>query len=349
MTRTSPYPPATITLPDEDESNLNNTKRAPQARLAHVPGEAPPTVKQQVLRFCSVLVVDIILPVAVYFVLKIWLAPVWALLIGGVPALISVIVKGIWKRSADIAGLLVFVAFAISAVVAATTNNARLLVMEKALVTSVLGLVFVLTLIPVRVTWKGRKRVLRPVIFYMIRQMVPMGAVMVVPVGDGEASVESEGGRDPEGTEAGRRDVVGSDAPQSVPYLNHQSSSTTLHSSSSSSISSHLDSSGQPTDKWNVLWRSSHRIRFDFRFLTALWGILLLVEFAGRLAMVLITAISIDDLVLFANIFFGVVLVVGVVVTVWYGWGMKRRVHEEVARWGLVESEELNVGDDRNV
>lgn len=73
MTRTSPYPPTfTTTIGDgEDDKRV-----APKARLAHVPGEKPLTVKSQILRFCSVLLVDIILPVAVYFILKIWLAPV---------------------------------------------------------------------------------------------------------------------------------------------------------------------------------------------------------------------------------------------------------------------------------
>ncbi|KAJ3038704.1 hypothetical protein HK097_003085 [Rhizophlyctis rosea] len=172
MNRTAPYPPSPN--PPHTPNGSKQKKVAPKARVAHVPGEQPPKIQAQVLRFCSVFIVDIVLPVALYFILKTWLSPVWALLIGGVPALLSVIVKGTIKRSIDIAGLLVFVAFAISAIVAATTSNARLLVMEKALVTSVLGLVFLLTLIPVRITLKGRKRELRPVLFYMIKQMVPM-------------------------------------------------------------------------------------------------------------------------------------------------------------------------------
>jgi len=154
------------------------------------------TVRGQIYHFILVLIFDVGVPLAIYFVLKNYIAAVWALLLAAVPALLMVVVKGIVERRLDVIGLLVFIAFGISGIVAATTGDARILVFEKSLVTSVLGVIFLLTLIPFRCCARRRIRkrydengellkyhepfTLRPILFYLAQEYVPL-SLMVTP------------------------------------------------------------------------------------------------------------------------------------------------------------------------
>ncbi|RKO84630.1 hypothetical protein BDK51DRAFT_37349, partial [Blyttiomyces helicus] len=103
------------------------------------------------------------------------LRQVWALLLAGIPPLFAVIYSAVRHRSIDVVGALVFFAFAVSGIVAAATDNARLLLFEKSLVTSILGVVFLISLAHGSVTWRGRRIAFVPLILIIVKEIMPIG------------------------------------------------------------------------------------------------------------------------------------------------------------------------------
>jgi len=234
------------------------------------------------LPIVATLVMDIVLPVALYFILKKYLEPVWALLIAGAPALIAVILKAILRRQLDIIGLLVFSAFAISGVIAIVTGDPRILVFEKSIVTAVMGVIFGVSLIPIRL--KPRKKgcgpclngfKLKPLMFYLFKQVLPLGTVQV-----GEDIVESQ-------------DI---------------------------------------SNKYDWLYKEIRTFRSVVFFVTLLWSIGFMIEFIGRLAMVL-SPLSLDDVVLYSNVFFAVVIVLLIIVTALYILQLRKPLLAETEKW----------------
>ncbi|PRP83584.1 hypothetical protein PROFUN_09133 [Planoprotostelium fungivorum] len=228
------------------------------------------------------LVMDVVIPVALYFILKAYLQPVWALLIAGAPALLTVILKGIIKRQVDFIGLLVFIAFGISAAIAVVTGDPRILIFEKSIVTAVMGVIFLLTLIPMRIRAHKRgcsicKRgfQLKPFLFYILKQMLPLGTIQI-----GEDVVEG--------------DEIG--------------------------------------NKYDWLYEQIREFRKFIFVTTLLWGIGFFIEFIGRLAMVL-SPLSLDEVVLYANIFFVVVIVILILSTVLYLIYAKKYIQNELEGW----------------
>ncbi|KAG2185915.1 hypothetical protein INT43_002353 [Umbelopsis isabellina] len=129
---------------------------------------------RNIFKVIMMIIMDVALPVLLYFVLKGPLGnPAYALLIGGVPALLMVVFRLIHSRSVDALGILVFLAFLISAVVAFASGDARILTFEKSLVTLILGVGFIITCLPI----KSKKFRLKPFMLLIIKQLVPLGTI----------------------------------------------------------------------------------------------------------------------------------------------------------------------------
>ncbi|KAJ3022413.1 hypothetical protein HKX48_006230 [Thoreauomyces humboldtii] len=331
---------ANLEVPKKSRTRRPHRKeRRESTRKTAVMLKKPPTVGSLIKRFFLMLVVDVILPVVVFFVLKMFISDVWALLIGCVPALLSVIVKLIWYRSVDVIGLLVAVAFAISAVVAAVTSNARLLVFEKSVVTVILGFVFLFTLLPIRGHYKGRLRIMHPMVFTIVSQIVPLGDVEILEetasmgsLSDYTASDTSSIRTSDTANAVPPRDVRGQVHPESSRGdVQPDNSAEELMETNDTSVEKPYEDTPLRCSKWIFLFATSKRMRFDMRLLTAFWGCALIVEFLGRLIMVL-SPLSISNVVLFSNVYFAVVLILGCIITIAYAARMRRRVRKEIAQ-----------------
>jgi hypothetical protein len=129
------------------------------------------TFKHHLPRFVATIVVDIVLPLVIYFALQKYVNPVYALLAAGAPPLVMVIYKAVLHRSFDIIAFLVFFAFIIAGVVAVITKNPIVLLLEKSLVTAVLSLIFGITLIPFQCCHANCN--LRPLVYYFYEDLLP--------------------------------------------------------------------------------------------------------------------------------------------------------------------------------
>ena len=129
------------------------------------------TFKHHIPRFILTILVDVILPVVIYFSLQKRIKPVYALLVAGTPPLAMVIIKGFISRTFDALGFLVFIAFLISAIVAVITHNPIVLLLEKSIVTGILSIIFALTLLPLSICRKWLHT--KPFDYYFYQDLVP--------------------------------------------------------------------------------------------------------------------------------------------------------------------------------
>ncbi|ORY93573.1 hypothetical protein BCR43DRAFT_416587, partial [Syncephalastrum racemosum] len=111
--------------------------------------------------------IDIGLPLALYYAIRTVLPDVYALLISGIPPFLLVIVKFIYKRRVDILGCLVVVAYVVSAVVSIISGDARAVLLRDSCMTATIGLLFGLSLLPIRTPWFD----VRPLTFLIGQQM----------------------------------------------------------------------------------------------------------------------------------------------------------------------------------
>lgn len=110
---------------------------------------------------------DVALPLALYYILNIWLATVYALIISGIPPLLRVIYLFIRRRRVDILGCIFVVSFILSAVLSLISGDARLALLRDSTTTALISLMFFVTLIPLRTKWFT----VRPLIFLFAQQM----------------------------------------------------------------------------------------------------------------------------------------------------------------------------------
>ncbi|CAF3160633.1 unnamed protein product, partial [Rotaria sp. Silwood2] len=130
------------------------------------------TFKHHIRRFLITILVDLILPLVLYFSLQKRIKSIYALLIAGMPPLIMVIIKGILSRTFDALGFIVFIAFLISAIVALITHNPLILLLEKSIITGILSIIFSLTLIPLQCCQYYFH--IRPLAYYFYQDLVPI-------------------------------------------------------------------------------------------------------------------------------------------------------------------------------
>lgn len=124
-------------------------------------------IYKRMLSFILVLVVDIGLPLALYYSIRTVLADVYALLISGIPPFLFVVVKFIYKRRIDALGCLVVIAYIVSAVISIVTGDARATLLRDSGITATIALLFGLSLLPIRTPWFH----VRPLTFLVGQQM----------------------------------------------------------------------------------------------------------------------------------------------------------------------------------
>ncbi|UJR14255.1 hypothetical protein I4U23_001246 [Adineta vaga] len=135
------------------------------------------TFKHHIPRFILTVLVDIVLPLIIYFALQRHIKPVYALLVASSPPLFMVIFKAILFRTFDALGFLVFLSFTLSAIVAIITRNPIILLLEKSLVTGILSVIFTITLIPLHCCHHRCR--LRPLGYYFYQDLVPTNRAQV--------------------------------------------------------------------------------------------------------------------------------------------------------------------------
>ncbi|KAI9486974.1 MAG: hypothetical protein EXX96DRAFT_517368 [Benjaminiella poitrasii] len=116
----------------------------------------------------TMLVINVGVPLALYYVLKIWLSPLIALILSGIPPLLHVIYTGWKKRRLDILGCIFVVSYTISAVLTVISGDIRLSLLRDSATTALVSLLFFFTLIPLHTRWFT----VRPFIFLVTQQIL---------------------------------------------------------------------------------------------------------------------------------------------------------------------------------
>ncbi|KAL9555593.1 hypothetical protein PS6_002763 [Mucor atramentarius] len=111
---------------------------------------------------------DVGLPLAVYYILKIWLSVLIALILSGIPPLLRVLYVFWKKRHIDILGCVFVFSFILSAVLSIISGDVRLTLLRDSTVTAVISSMFFFTLIPLKTRWF----IIRPMIFLFSQQMM---------------------------------------------------------------------------------------------------------------------------------------------------------------------------------
>lgn len=127
--------------------------------------------RQHVPRFIMTMVIDIVLPLGIFFGLQSFIKPVYALIIAGAPPFIMIIIKAILSRTFDALGFIVLMGFIVSAIIGITTQDPRILLLGQSFVTGTICSIFTITLIPF---YRCHSRLqLRPLAYYLYQDLSP--------------------------------------------------------------------------------------------------------------------------------------------------------------------------------
>lgn len=139
------------------------------------PSEVKSTKKEKFMVYLSIglmLFFEIALPLILYYVLKEFIPEIWALIISGVPPFLVVIYGIISKRRVDTLGVIIIISFIVSAILSSLKNDTRIYLLRESAITGTVGLVFLITLIPIKIgTFK-----MRPIIYYFAKDMQTGGS-----------------------------------------------------------------------------------------------------------------------------------------------------------------------------
>ncbi|CAO3685462.1 unnamed protein product [Umbelopsis ramanniana] len=277
-------------------------------------------------RIATIVIFEVGLPLGLYFGLHQPtgpLSPVWALLVAGCPPLLVVIYNIVVKFKIDGAGLLLVTGFVVAAIVAAVSQNAKVLLLEKSIITGAIGIVFLITLIPFRLTWKGRLYRMRPLTYTLSLQFLPA---------DLTYDVEDDQGVDMPCTLV-RRVNQTHDAEQEEDQIQIQIQMTEITTSNSDSpAKQNVDESmvgaqqQSSRKKFNFEFKNVELPLFEFLYhetptfrlvcilITLVWGVGFLIELGIRLVLIF-TMSDFDRIFLLSNIIFIVALIVCAVST----------------------------------
>ncbi|CAF1280878.1 unnamed protein product [Rotaria sp. Silwood1] len=240
------------------------------------------TFKHHIPRFLTTILVDVILPLVIYFVLQKYIKPVYALLVAGTPPFFMVIFKAISSRTFDALGFLVFIGFIISGIVAIITHNPIILLLEKSLVTGIVSIIFAITLIPFHCCHENCR--LRPLGYYFYQDLIPIN-----------------------------REQIG--LPENL-FINNQESIDEQYSENENEILIHKSSNKQEVAQvyeWIYINCSSFRIACYL--ITSTWAVGLLSEFLSRLILILVH-LSINKLVIYGNVILSTITVICILITI---------------------------------
>jgi len=258
------------------------------------------TFKHHIPRFILTMLVDIILPIIIYYTLQLHIKPVYALLLAGVPPFLMVIFKGILARTFDALAFLVFSGFIISGVIAIITRNAIVLLLEKSTVTGISSIVFGLTLIPVRCC-HHRCRV-RPLAYYFYQDLVPTTRAEIgLPENIFPPEEQQQQQQSPSNPE---EEVL-------IPRLSDKQEVSKVY-------------------EWIYTHCSS--FRFSCYMITGVWSIGLLSEFVVRLILILLH-LSINEIFFYANVILTSVTIVCILLTIMFVMRERKQTIRFIEQW----------------
>lgn len=143
-------------------------------KITDQPDTAPPTFKEKVKNVLIMsrpmlitLVIDVGIPLAIYYISKRYISILIALILSGIPPLLSVIYTFIKRKRLDILGCIFVVSYIVSAVLSLITGDVRLALLRDSTVTALISVMFFVTLIPLKTRWFT----VRPLIFMITQQM----------------------------------------------------------------------------------------------------------------------------------------------------------------------------------
>ena len=263
------------------------------------------TFKHHIPRFLITTLVDIILPLVIYFSLQGYIKPVYALLVASSPPLFMVVFKALWFCTFDALGFLVFITFAISALVAIITRNPIIILLEKSLVTAILSLIFAITLIPLHCC--AHRCRIRPLAYYLYQDLVPTKAA-----------------------ELGLPDTVFNDADEPIDDQYAQ-----LREGLSASDMSNKE---EVTRVYQWIYAHCPPFRYSCYTITSVWSIGFLLEFLTRLGLILIH-LPLSKIVLYSHIILSLITVICIVLTITCITIERKRTLALIERWNISQQQ----------
>jgi hypothetical protein len=240
------------------------------------------TFKHHIPRFCITIIVDIILPLIIYFSLQKYIKPVYALLAASSPPLVMVIFKALCLRTFDALGFLVFITFAISAIVAIITRSPIILLLEKSLVTGIVSLIFAITLIPFHCCHHRCR--LRPLAYYLYQDLVPT-----------------------------TRAEIG--LPENVFNTEHEQIDDQYIQLKEEIARAKLSDKQEVAKVYEWIYAHCPSFRFSCYIMTSIWTVGFLLEFLARLTLILLH-LPINKLVIYAHIILSSITVICIVLSI---------------------------------
>lgn len=236
------------------------------------------TFKHHIPRFLLTLLIDIILPLAIYFTLQKYIKTVYALLLAGTPPLLMVIFKGIWLCTFDALGFLVFITFAVSGLVAIITRNPIVLLLEKSLVTCIISIIFAITLVSFRCCR------IRPLAYYLYQDLVP--------------TTRSELG-----------------LPESIFENENEQIADHYTQLKEDSISIKLSNKQDVNQVYEWIYAHCSSFRFSCYAMTSIWAIGFFFEFLARLILILLH-LPVNKIVLYGHMILSSITVLCIILSI---------------------------------
>ena len=240
------------------------------------------TFKRHIPRFLATILGDIVLPLIIYFGLQKHIEPIYALLVAGTPPLFMVIFKAIISRTFDALGFLVFIGFAISAVVALITRSPIVLLLEKSLVTGIISIIFAITLIPFHCC--HYRLHLRPLAYYFYQDLVPTNREQV-----------------------GLPDNIFNDEREIIQQQSSEHEYDVLIPK--------LSDRQEVAKVYEWIYTNCSSFRRSCYMITSTWTIGLLLEFLSRLTLILVH-LSVNKIFIYGNIILSSVTMMCIVTTI---------------------------------
>ncbi|KAI8335586.1 hypothetical protein BC941DRAFT_462049 [Chlamydoabsidia padenii] len=119
------------------------------------------------------MLLELVLPLILYYVFRLFLSPLTSLLLAGVPAALIVAVKWLHKHEVDMTGVLTLVGFIVSALLASLKSDPKLYLLRESTMTLAMGFILLITLLPIQI----RHHKLRPFMYYVARQIAMSGSI----------------------------------------------------------------------------------------------------------------------------------------------------------------------------
>ncbi|KAI8374434.1 uncharacterized protein BYT42DRAFT_499774 [Radiomyces spectabilis] len=125
-------------------------------------------ILRQVVAFGTMLLVDVGIPLALYYILKMYTSILIALIVSGIPPLLRVIYIFWRRRKVDVLGCIIVFSFVLSAILSIISGDVRAMLLRDSATMAIIATMFLVTLIPIKTRWF----VNRPLTFCIAQQMM---------------------------------------------------------------------------------------------------------------------------------------------------------------------------------